>query len=327
MRRSTWRSGLSGRLGLSTRLTLSVLLALVMMVIGVAALVTTPGVSQATSSTPLYYLSLGDSYSTGFEPSLGSTAGYTAHVAKKLRLTLENFGCNGATTVSILHSTGCGSPASVNAVPYPATSQEAAALAFIAAHPGNVGLITVSIGGNDLASCLTQPDPSCRSALTGDVEPNLVTLVTDLRAALDANSDNGTKIIGLTYPDAILGSLVYPTVQTTSIRAADSVYNLDSLFNPALQAIYTEVAHGGFVDVTSARYRRAKLGDDTNTFDTTTGVSTGPTMVLPPYGKIPTSVWEICTLTFYCSQGDVHANDKGYAFIGKLIVAASRSIP
>jgi hypothetical protein len=83
----------------------------------VAGVVALPGTGQAAGSklrshtsskkVPLFYLSLGDSYSVGYQPGIGATAGYTAVVAKKEHLTLENFGCGGATTSSVLTAIGC----------------------------------------------------------------------------------------------------------------------------------------------------------------------------------------------------------------------------
>src|SRR5579872_2541998 len=71
---------------------------------------------QAAPKAPqtMYYVSLGDSYSIGYQPEPapgGPTPGYTAYVAKKKHMTLENFGCGGATTSSILNAVGCGAPA------------------------------------------------------------------------------------------------------------------------------------------------------------------------------------------------------------------------
>ena len=118
------------------------------------------------SATPVkYYVSLGDSYSVGYQPSPtpGPTAGYTTYVAQKENLKLENFGCSGATTDSILHTNGCTAPygpvADTDAVPYTTMSQAAAAEAFIRAHKGSIGLITVSIGGDDITSCVTAVKP------------------------------------------------------------------------------------------------------------------------------------------------------------------------
>ena len=116
------------------------------------SLVSVPGVSQAATShdekAPTFYLSLGDSYSVGFQPTAisstdptGGTPGYTAYVANHEQMTLENFGCGGATTSSIIGTIGCNDPAAFNAVPYPTTTQEQAALGFSAATDPHRGRI------------------------------------------------------------------------------------------------------------------------------------------------------------------------------------------
>ena len=40
-----------------------------------------------------------------------------------------------------------------------------------------------------------------------------------------------------------------------------------------------------------------------------------------PYGTIPAAVASVCTLTWFCAQGNIHATTKGYTLIGKLVVA------
>ncbi len=295
--------------------TLSILVAGLVAVVGLAL---TPGFSQAAKSPPKYYLSLGDSYSVGFQPGMGATAGYTAYVAKKAKDQLENFGCGGATSTSIVTAIGClesgfGPVAASDAVPYPTTTQEQAAIDFINAHPGQVGLITVSIGGNDVTSCASASNTvACVLAASSTIKTNVTKLVGDLKTALAANSDATANIVGLTYPDVILGDYVFPAGSPDVSLANLSVTAFDSLINPALKAVYTSVAGGSFVNVTSAPYKLATAGDDTPL--TTTAK-------LKPYGVIPVAVWEICKLTYYCSSGNIHANTKGYTFIGKLVVA------
>jgi lysophospholipase L1-like esterase len=286
-------------------------------------LVAVPAVSQAQTVTatkskppPTYYLSLGDSYSVGYQPGVGATAGYTAYVAKKSKTVLENFGCGGATTTSILTVTGCTSPygptALTDAVAYPTETQEQAAIDFIDANPGQVGLITVSIGGNDVTACASNADPiTCVEAAESTIKTNVTSLVTALSSALTSNSDTSAKIIGLTYPDVILGDYVYPAGDTNVTLANESVAAFDDLINPTLDTAYTSVPGGSFVNVTQAPYKKAKEGDDTPLTKTTN---------LNPYGKIPDAVWEICTLTYYCSEGNIHANTKGYNFIAGLAV-------
>lgn len=274
-------------------------------------------VAGAHAKPVTYYLSLGDSYSVGYQPGLGATAGYTAYVAKKEKMQLENFGCGGATTESILTVVGCtspyGPPAATDAVSYPTETQEQAALDFIAANPGQVGLITVSIGGNDVTSCASASNPiTCVEGAETAIQTNVTTLVSALSSALGSAGDTSAKLVGLTYPDVILGDDVYPPGSPNTTLASESVLAFDDLINPTFKTAYTSVPQGSFVDVTDAPYKLATSGDDTPTSDTTK---------LKPYGVIPDAVWEICKLTYYCSQGNIHADTKGYTFIGKLAVA------
>ena len=103
--------------------------------------------------------------------------------------------------------TGCGDPASQDAVPYSGITQERAALNFIAAHKGAVRLITISIGGNDFDGCSTAP---CVRSAMPVMEANIKSLVGSLSRALVKASDTKARIIGLTYPDVDLGLYVYP---------------------------------------------------------------------------------------------------------------------
>jgi len=295
-----------------------------------------PGLAQAGSSSTkttgphtkkavVYYLSLGDSYSVGYQPGLGATAGFTAYVAKKTKMQLENFGCGGATTTSILTVVGCtspyGPPAATDAVSYPTETQEQAAVGFIAANPGHVGLITVSIGGNDVTACASASNPvSCVAAATTNIQTNVTALVAALNGALTSAGDTSAKLIGLTYPDVILGDYVYPPGAPNTTLANESISAFDLLVNPALHTAYTSVPEGSFVNVTSAPYKKATTGDDTGSTSSVSPTPGDVTTKLKPYGVIPVAVWEVCQLTYYCSQGNIHANTKGYKFIGRLAV-------
>jgi lysophospholipase L1-like esterase len=266
-----------------------------------------PGVAQASKAKPLYYVSVGDSYSVGYQPGLGATTGYTGYVAKKFHLTLANFGCAGATTTSIIDTVGCPDvlPRTTGARAYPTTTQAAAAEAFLTAHRGRVGLITVSIGGNDVTACAAQASPlPCVTAAVDSIKTNVTSLVMGLRATAGPK----VRIIGLTYPDVILGEYVYPALPATPARtslASLSVVAFKSLINPSLAAAY-RAGNGSFVDVTAA------TGAYTALTKTTT---------LAPYGSIPSAVAKVCTLTWFCKEGNIHATTKGYALIGRLVAA------
>jgi lysophospholipase L1-like esterase len=269
-----------------------------------------PAAGAATGPSR-YYVSLGDSYSVGFQPGVGATPGYAAYVAHRTRLRLVNFGCGGATTTSILDSTGCPDrlPHTPGAVAYPTTTQAAAAEAFIRAHRADVRLITVSIGGNDVTACAVAANPvSCVATVVKTINQNVSRLVVGLRAAAGPQ----VRIIGLTYPDVILGEYVYPSQPPSSARvnlAQLSVAAFKVLINPALAKAYGRV-HGSFVDVTAATGAYTPLTR---------------TVVHPPYGSIPVPVASVCTLTWYCSMGNIHATTAGYDFIGRLVVARYRA--
>ena len=273
--------------------------------LSLVGVVAVPGVSQAAHQPKptMYYVSLGDSYSIGFQPVPGlggPTPGYTAYVAKKKRMTLENFGCGGATTSSILESIGCTSPAGTNAVPYLTQTQAEAAGEFISEHAGQIGLITVSIGGNDVTHCALVADPlSCVSAADTSITTNVGTLVAGLRSA----AGTSVPIIGLTYPDVLLGLWVYPPGSPNQSLAQLSVTAFNVLINPTLKAAYATVG-GLFADVTAATGAYRSLTK----------------FVKSPYGKVPLPVAQVCKLTYYCQLGNIHANTKGYTLEGKLTV-------
>jgi hypothetical protein len=284
---------------------------------------------------PNYYLSLGDSYSVGFQPTaVGvaggvATSGYSGDVAKKEKLTLEDLGCGGATTASMTAFTGVcgvdgyGPPAlsSQTPVPFPSgDSQVTAADAFIAAHPNQIALITVSISGNDITPCATASptnpyneatDPvTCVENGMASVTANLTGIIDNLSAAAPS-----APLVGLTYPDVLLGlyectpdpdMVNHPNTcdagnpSNSLIAASQAVFQ--NVLNKTLNTDYTSVPNGSFVDVTAA-----------------TGGYVAFTPLPAP--KIPLPVKTVCKLTWYCTAGNIHATTKGYKTIGQLIVA------
>ncbi len=288
-------------------------LSALVLVLASTAVVLLPQAAPATAATvPTYYVSLGDSYSVGYQPGIGATPGYTVYVAKHTNLKLVNFGCGGATTTSILDSVGCPDvlPHTTGGVTYPSTTQIAAAEAFLTAHRGHVGLITVSIGGNDVTACATQSNPvTCVAAAAKGITTNVTALAGDLRTAAGPK----VPIIGLTYPDVILGGYVYPkNPPAPSIvnLAKVSVVAFKLLINPALSKAYA-TASGSFIDFTKATGGYSSLSRTVKT---------------KQYGTIPVPVATVCALTWFCAQGNIHARTPGYTLEGKLIVAQFRRL-
>ncbi len=257
-----------------------------------------------------FYVSLGDSYAAGYQPTapkVGSTTtnGFAYQVAAKATvhgsgLTLVNFGCAGATTSSLLKKIGC-TPDRLgpDGADYSGKTQVEAASAFISAHRADVGLITVSIGGNDVTDCAKASNvASCLTKALVGVQANLKTLLTELRTAAGPT----TPIVGITYPDVILGSYVSSSPAVKAL-AAISVPAFKGLINPALKAQY-DAAQATFIDVTTA---------------TGAYIPFTQTTTLAPYGKIPVAVAKVCQLTYYCQFQDIHPRTDGYALIADLI--------
>ncbi len=269
----------------------------------------TPGVSSAArKASTSYYVNLGDSYAEGYQPGtaggLETLHGYANHlvtdVARKHALTLENFGCGGATTTSILNAIGCPPGGLANdGVAYPTTTQAAAALSFIAAHQGQIGLVTISIGGNDFDGCLSSATPiPCAAAALPVMEANIKTLASELRTAVGPS----VPMIAITYPDVALAEWLLGTTAGKSF-ASESAAGFRQLINPTFVAAYTP-SNVSFVDITKA---------------TGAYVPLTKTVTFKPYGKIPYAVAEVCKLTWMCAQANIHPNNAGYTLIASQI--------
>src|SRR5205807_8477338 len=124
-------------------------------------------------------------------------------------------------------------PHTIGGVTYPTTSQAAAAEAFIRQHRGHIGLITVTIGGNDVTPCAGQSDPAgCVLAAAARIKTDVAQLAGGLRSAAGPK----VAIIGSTYPDVVLGAYVYPTnppAAGTLNLAKLSVTAFKGIVNPA----------------------------------------------------------------------------------------------
>ena len=283
--------------------TLSAALVLVgsLTVVSLVSIATVAVRPAGAASKPLYYVALGDSYAEGYQPTFTDNSetlrGYTNQVpslvASKKKLTLVNFGCGGATSNSILNSIGCGALAT-NAPTYPNKTQAQAAIDFINAHKGQIGLVTISIGGNDFDSCLGVQSPvDCVVANMPVMQANITILANKLRDAVGPT----VPMIATTYPDIVLGLYVGSNPDINFANLSLSAFSL--IINPDMRAAYAP-SNTAFIDIT------AQTGAYTPLTQTTT---------LAPYGTIPQAVANVCTLTWFCTNRDIHPRDAGYTFI------------
>lgn len=266
--------------------------------------------SQPAAPAHQYYLSLGDSYAAGYQPrpegGFHTTRdGFPYRIVRDARAkgydyTLVNLACSGATTTSMLETAGCRtSLRGPGAPPYEATQADAA-VQFLAAHRGEVGLITISIGGNDFLRCLTTTAPaSCLAGVVRTIGTNLGALLARLSRAAGPE----TRIVGTSYPDLFLGDLISDSAAARTL-ATLSVAAFKSLLNPQLARLYAG-AGAKFVDVTAATGGYGSLSRLTT---------------LAPYGRIPVPAARICTLTWYCELHDVHPRPVGHALIARLVI-------
>jgi lysophospholipase L1-like esterase len=266
-----------------------------------------------TGRGSVYYVSIGDSYAAGYQPVKGAYVGHTttAGFAYQLagsatvhgrRLTLVNYGCSGITTGALLQQKGCLKLLEGPGAPlYPEQTQSQAALAFIRAHRGQVGLVTVAIGGNDVAGCARAADlTSCIRERLPALKKNLTTFLTQLRAVTGPD----VPVVGVTYPDVLLGGDLSSEPLSRALAPA-SVAAFLYLLNPALKAGY-EAIGATFVDVTAAAGAYLPSTQTTK---------------LAPYGTIPVSVARVCQLTYFCELNDIHPRTNGYKLIADLIAA------
>lgn len=149
-----------------------------------------------------FYLSLGDSLGFGFSEArlaallaahdytAAAFGGYTADVATSLKvgdpgLVVTNLSCPGETTTSYLHG-GCPftTRGKLTLHTWYTGPQAAAAESYLQARRGERGLVTVSLGSNDLIGLLTRCRGFTAACLLAQVTPTLTALRTNLTTAL-----------------------------------------------------------------------------------------------------------------------------------------------
>jgi lysophospholipase L1-like esterase len=266
-----------------------------------------PG-SAAAKAKRSYYVSLGDSYAAGYQPDGTQNEGFTDDLFKSLHksepgLKLVKLGCGGATTESMIKGN---KPCGESYLPYKskskATSQLTYASKWIRAHRKQVRYVTLTIGGNDFASCVKAGDfnavIACAAKGIDKMKKNLPVIAKSLRGAA------GPKpvIVGSTYPDVVLGAWVQGDDGKQIAQASVPVFR--EQINPAMKKAYKK-RKIGFVDAT------AKFGGYIPLDQTTT---------VDPYGEIPVAVANICTLGWFCERSDIHLRSNGYAKLADLIL-------
>jgi lysophospholipase L1-like esterase len=269
---------------------------------------------KAKRQTPRYYLALGDSLSQGMQPDQNGTTlntdegyvddifGVEQHHIKNLQLV--KLGCGGETTGSMITGQGNQFAGPLDCKPKGGSQLKAAEL-FLKAHhkKGQVPLITIDIGANDVDSCATASDLiGCVTTGENNIKTNLPVILSRLKAAAPA----GTKFAGMTLYNPVLAGWFSSSSDTHNLALASTV------FAKQINDDLTEAdTNAGFV-----------TADVAGAFD-----SYDSTDTVPFNGQsIPINVARVCSWTWACttppSGPNIHANKNGYAVIAQAFETA-----
>jgi len=245
--------------------------------------------APASTAATTYYLALGDSLAAG----VGAPAGegyvddvYQHELSRDPGLVLENLGCPGETTTTMIQGGICS---------YPQGSQLAAAESFLEAHRGQVALVTIDIGANNVDGCVPNGVVNLTCVLDG-----LAALQADMPEILDGLRAAGgdVPIYGVDYYDPFLAAwLEGPSGQQIARLSATllTTLNGDLEQDYAAAGAPTADVQGAFASLDFA----------------TSGTYDGMTL--------PLNVANVCNWTHMCTSGDIHANATGHAVMAAAI--------
>jgi lysophospholipase L1-like esterase len=256
-----------------------------------------------------YYLSLGDSLSTGVQPigpedfQFRTSEGFADQLLDIARerldgLELVNLGYPGESTTTMLDGSLCS---------YPHGSQLKEAVAFLRTHRGRVAFVTLDVGGNDV----TSPDEAGVAAAIETLARNLPGIAGRLRGAAGPE----VPIAAMTLYDPALAAWLQGPVGRE--RAVASLKQGLEPINAVLSAIYGE-AGIAVADVAAAF--------ETSEFETLVHVD--------GLGPVPRNVARILEWTWAAAPPplgpDSHPNAVGYRVIAETfarVLSGLRSTP
>ena len=249
-----------------------------------------PASPEPTPAGSGYYLALGDSLAAGFQLGVDHpTKGYAGPVRASVEgrrgaTALVNLGCSGETTSSMLDGGSCS---------YAKGSQLAQAEQFLRDHAADTHLVTLDIGGNDVARCGFEGlKPECTKPALATLSGNLPKITSRLRAAAP-----NVQIVLLNYYDPFL---VLDLVGSTGLGQT-SVAELAKL-NAAIDR--------------SAKASGATVADVAAAFQTTVKTP----VAVKGVGTVPTNLARILQWTWMAApRFDFHANDTGYAVMATAV--------
>ena len=186
-----------------------------------------------------------------------------------------------------------------------ASSQLSAALEFLATHKGEVALVSIDLGANDIEACASHatPSPSCVAKGAASAARELPGILGKLKRAIN-DDDPGSLLIGMNYYDPFLGLEFSPGGPKASAAAVLSLLVLQS-YNEELTVLYKH-AEVAVANVASA-------------------FESDRALPLTAYAskRLPRNVALVCSWTWMCplsatmGSPDIHPNTVGYAVVAR----------
>ena len=271
---------------------------------GVLAVALLTALAASAASGPVYqaprayYLALGDSIAYGFQPAKqraglppsGFNTGYVDVFAARLRavapkLRIVNYACPGESTKTFIEG-GCSGRGDVKGLHNAFKgAQLDAALAFLRAHRGQVGPITLTLWGNDVFEF----SPACK----GD----LLCTRSHAKAGLARFASRLDSIVGMLRAAAPKAEIILSGAWNFDV---EHLAQTDPLFRS--------------IDATIVRVAAARKARVAKMY---------PVFSPSPVGNPARARARICALTFICSKGDPHPTDAGYRAMAAAFLAAS----
>lgn len=269
----------------------------------VASLATTSIAGAATQ--PIFYLDIGASVSVGVQPTptnpLGQPTdrGYANRLvaleaSRGVTLQLTELGCPGESTTTMINGGDKCYKAPDN--------QLADALAFLKAHEGQTGLVTLDLGFNDIAPCLRglTVNTDCVNQSIALLQSQLPTII----AALKNEAGPNVTFVGLNHYNPYLARAL--TSSRGAKFAAASVGVIQQL-NTTLQQVYSSFS------IPTANVVKSFTLNAPHQKKT------------PMINNIPVNAVQACSLTWMCSHPpygpNIHPNNAGYEAITDAIAA------
>jgi lysophospholipase L1-like esterase len=276
------------------------------------------------------YLSLGDSLAMGSladsrgETIFPSNKSYTDYLYRILQRRVDDdiehvkLGCDGYKTTDMMADPGDGKCS------YDEVTQLLEAVKWL--QTGDVALVTISIGANDVnhlaATCGF--DPVCIQTGIPGVVDGINSIFDNLQVILATLRSTGYTgpIVGTLYFNPFVaaeighfpGSAGPPPIPGLAPLSA----GLAEAFNGGLAATYTHPAFGGHVADVYAAFKSGDFGDDGGRFQ-------------KKGNGIPDNADAVCRLTYMCPRGDTveanqHPTPKGYRVMAAAFWKVVRTI-